>query len=161
MNILGIGVPELIIIFVLLLVVAGPKRMVAWAYIAGRELAKLRAMWSETMGMIQRELQEAGFEEAKELGKLKDFRKFNLTEEVRKVIEAPEPPTKPDDKPKPLKPSGADGAPKVSVSPKPPAGAAPHPEARAVDAESAITAAETVRPAAPETDDNTQASAGH
>lgn len=62
MNILGIGPAELVIVLVLLLVVAGPKRMVQWAYIAGRYMAQLRAMWQETTQMLQQELEQAGIE---------------------------------------------------------------------------------------------------
>ncbi len=62
MNILGVGPAELVIVLVLLLVVAGPKRMVQWAYIAGRYMAQLRAMWQETAQMLQQELEQAGIE---------------------------------------------------------------------------------------------------
>lgn len=60
MNILGIGGPELIIILVLMLVVAGPKRMIQWAYIMGTYVAKFRRMWAETVDVLQQEFDEAG-----------------------------------------------------------------------------------------------------
>ena len=169
MNILGVGAPELIIIFLLALVIAGPKRMVAWAYIAGRELARLRAMWSETMAMVQQELKEAGLEEVQELSKIKDFRKFNVTDEVRKFIDAPEPSTpQAGDKPAPPRTEKADGSPartpkKPAPAPKPPATAAPHPEARAVGTPGAVAAERASRAAedaAPQAPDDTQAAAG-
>lgn len=60
MNILGIGEWELIAILLIMLVVAGPKRMVHWAYLAGRFMGQLRIMWSETMAVLQREFDDAG-----------------------------------------------------------------------------------------------------
>lgn len=60
MEILGIGGAELIAILIIMLVVAGPKRMIQWAYIAGRYAAKARAMWAETMTYIQKEFKDAG-----------------------------------------------------------------------------------------------------
>ncbi|MBN1287884.1 MAG: hypothetical protein JXB47_20970 [Anaerolineae bacterium] len=63
MDILGVGVPELIVVFLIMLVVAGPRRMTQWAFLAGRELRKLRGMWAEAKGMIRQELEAAGFTE--------------------------------------------------------------------------------------------------
>lgn len=60
MNILGVGGTELILIVVIMLIVAGPKRMAQWAYIAGTYLAKFRAMWSETVDVLQKEFDQAG-----------------------------------------------------------------------------------------------------
>lgn len=62
MNFLGVGPAELVIILILLLVVAGPKRMVQWAYVAGQYVAQLRAMWQEASRMVQQELEQAGIE---------------------------------------------------------------------------------------------------
>ena len=62
MNIFGIGTTELIIIFVLMMVVAGPKRMIAWAYVAGQYMAKLRDLWQEASGVLKKELEQAGLE---------------------------------------------------------------------------------------------------
>ncbi|GAB4437746.1 MAG: hypothetical protein Kow00120_05150 [Anaerolineae bacterium] len=142
MNILGIGAAELVIIFLILLVVAGPKRMVAWAYIAGRELSKLRAMWSETMEMIQSELEEAGVEEVKELRNLGKLRNFDLNKEVRKALEEPlaegekkKPAPKPRTKPTASEAEKALSAAVVAASPDAARPAAPHPEARALDAD--------------------------
>lgn len=59
-DFLGIGVPELILILILMLIVAGPKRMLAWSYQLGRWMAMLRRMWSQTAAMLQREFDEAG-----------------------------------------------------------------------------------------------------
>lgn len=60
MNILGVGGWELAAILIIMLVVAGPKRMIQWAYIMGTYVAKMRQMWAETALMIQKEFDEAG-----------------------------------------------------------------------------------------------------
>lgn len=60
MNIFGIGEIELIIVILIALVVAGPKRMIQWAYIAGRWVARARKMWSEAVGLLQQELDQSG-----------------------------------------------------------------------------------------------------
>jgi Sec-independent protein translocase protein TatA len=60
MNILGIGGSELVIVFLIMLIIAGPKRMIHWSYIMGKYVAKLRQMWTEAANMIQKELDEAG-----------------------------------------------------------------------------------------------------
>ena len=142
MNILGIGVAELAIIFIILMVVAGPKRMITWAYIAGRELARLRAMWSETMEVIQEELKEAGLEDINELNKIrKDIGKINLGEEVRRAMEPSKPGTAQQAaereaskaKPAASKPA-ARGAPALASKPRSSEQSPPHPEAQPVDA---------------------------
>src|SRR5688572_18451958 len=60
MELFGIGTTELIAILLIMLVVAGPKRMIQWAYILGQYTAKLRAMWAETMAVMQKEFDQAG-----------------------------------------------------------------------------------------------------
>lgn len=60
MNILGVGTSELFFILLIMLIVAGPKRMIAWAYVAGQYAAKLRVMWAQTMEALQQEMDEAG-----------------------------------------------------------------------------------------------------
>lgn len=62
MEILGIGGAELIAILIIMLIVAGPKRMIRWAYILGQYTARLRAMWAESMTYIEREFREAGMD---------------------------------------------------------------------------------------------------
>ncbi len=62
MNIFGIGEMELAVILVLMLIVAGPKRMIQWAYVLGTYVTKLRGMWTETVGYLQKELDDAGLE---------------------------------------------------------------------------------------------------
>lgn len=60
MDFLGIGVPELILILMLALIVAGPKRMLAWSYQLGKWVSALRQMWSQAASMLQKEFDEAG-----------------------------------------------------------------------------------------------------
>jgi Sec-independent protein translocase protein TatA len=60
MNILGIGGWELVLIFIIMLLVAGPKRMVRWAYVMGTYIAKFRNIWAETVDVIQQEFDDAG-----------------------------------------------------------------------------------------------------
>lgn len=62
MNILGVGPTELVIVFLLMLMVAGPKRMARWAYVMGVYMGKFRDMWQEASTMIRKELAEAGIE---------------------------------------------------------------------------------------------------
>ncbi|MBC7869572.1 MAG: hypothetical protein H7Y09_01930 [Chitinophagaceae bacterium] len=60
MNILGIGGTELILILIIALVIAGPKRMLQWAYLLGKYTARLRLMWTELMQGLQQEIDAAG-----------------------------------------------------------------------------------------------------
>ncbi len=60
MDILGVGGWEFVAIFLIMLVVAGPKRMIQWSYTMGKYVAQLRHMWAETAEMLQKEFDEAG-----------------------------------------------------------------------------------------------------
>lgn len=62
MEIFGVGGAELAAILIIMLIVAGPKRMIQWAYVLGQYTAKARAMWAETMTYVQKELNEAGMD---------------------------------------------------------------------------------------------------
>lgn len=62
MNIFGIGGAELVLILLIALVVAGPKRMIEWAYHLGRWAAKLHQMWSQMMDVVQQEVDAAGLD---------------------------------------------------------------------------------------------------
>ncbi len=62
MEVFGIGGAELVAIFIIMLVVAGPKRMIQWAYVLGQYTAKARSMWSEVMAGVQKELDAAGMD---------------------------------------------------------------------------------------------------
>lgn len=95
MNFLGVGPAEFGIILLIMLVVAGPKRMAQWAYILGQYMGKLRAMWEETAAVIKQELEQAGVEpevvdslqqwiDPRTRGKVNPLNK--LTEEVTRPV---------------------------------------------------------------------------
>lgn len=60
MEILGVGGWELVAILVIALVVAGPTRMIRWAYLLGQFFAKLRVLWTQAATTLQKEFDEAG-----------------------------------------------------------------------------------------------------
>ncbi|GAB1420109.1 hypothetical protein MASR2M15_01890 [Anaerolineales bacterium] len=62
MNIFGVGGTEFVLIFIIMLVIAGPQRMIQWAYILGKYLAVLRQLWAQSMDSIEKELHEAGYD---------------------------------------------------------------------------------------------------
>ena len=61
-NILGIGLPQLIIVFGLAMILFGPKKMIQYAYQAGRWISQLRVMWEEAAKNVQKEFHEAGLD---------------------------------------------------------------------------------------------------
>ena len=62
MNIFGVGAAELVAVLLIMLVFAGPKRMIHWSYLLGQHVAKFRRIWSETVDLVQKEFDEAGVE---------------------------------------------------------------------------------------------------
>ncbi len=60
MNIFGIGTAELLIVVLIMMVVAGPKRSVAWARQAGVYMRQLRLYWQKMMSDLRDELGEDG-----------------------------------------------------------------------------------------------------
>lgn len=62
MNIFGVGGAELVVILAIMLIVAGPKRMIRWAYVMGQWVGKLRVLWAQTVDALQQELDAAGVE---------------------------------------------------------------------------------------------------
>ena len=60
MNFFGLGSWEFVVIILIMLIVAGPKRMMRWAYILGIYLGKLRVFWRQMMESLQAEFDEAG-----------------------------------------------------------------------------------------------------
>ncbi len=109
MNILGVGPGEVLVVLILMLIVAGPKRMIQWAYYVGRYTAKMRTMFQETMNVIQKELAESGVEVPKELAELQKSG-FDIVREASKVINA---------EPSSAAPSPSTPPPASSVEPKP------------------------------------------
>lgn len=93
-NILGFNTLNILVLLVIMLIVAGPKRMIQWAYTVGQYIGKFRAMFQETMNTINKELQAADPGLAQNL---KDLTKvgasFDILSEANKVINAE--PTKP------------------------------------------------------------------
>jgi Sec-independent protein translocase protein TatA len=61
-NIFGLGGAELVVIIVIMLVVAGPTRMVSWAYIMGQWIARFRLMWEQAVDTLQDEVNAAGLD---------------------------------------------------------------------------------------------------
>jgi len=62
MEIFGVGGAELVAILIIMLVVAGPKRMIQGADGTATHTAKARAMCAENKTYVQKELNEAGME---------------------------------------------------------------------------------------------------
>ena len=62
MELFGVGGTELILIIIIAMVVAGPKRVAQWMYYVGKFVARLQRMWAEMMQVIQQELKESGMD---------------------------------------------------------------------------------------------------
>jgi Sec-independent protein translocase protein TatA len=60
MEIFGIGMGELVLIFIIMLLVAGPKRMIRWSFLLGQYVGKAQKMWAEVAKSLQKELDDAG-----------------------------------------------------------------------------------------------------
>jgi Sec-independent protein translocase protein TatA len=60
MEILGIGGWELIAIIAIMLIVAGPKRMISWSYTLGKYVGMARSLWAQTAQQLQKELNDSG-----------------------------------------------------------------------------------------------------
>jgi Sec-independent protein translocase protein TatA len=84
-NFLGIGLWELGLIFVLLFTVAGPKRMVKWAFELGRYAAQLRKMFQETMDAFKREIDLSDLDIRKDMPALPTQR-FDIVKEANKLV---------------------------------------------------------------------------
>lgn len=88
MNVLGVGFPELVVIFIIMLVVAGPKRMIQWAYVLGQYTAQLREMWQQTVSALQKELADANIDLPKDMTNLIPKGRFDILGEATKIINA-------------------------------------------------------------------------
>ena len=60
MNFFGIGGTELVVIALIMLIVAGPKRMIRWAYVLGVWVGRARTLWQQAVEALQKEMDEAG-----------------------------------------------------------------------------------------------------
>jgi Sec-independent protein translocase protein TatA len=61
-NIFGVGGAELVLIFIIMLIIAGPKRMIRWAFVLGQYVGKLRHMWEDVVDVMQKEADAAGLD---------------------------------------------------------------------------------------------------
>lgn len=61
-GIFGIGLPEMMIIALVLFIIGGPENTRKWAREAGRMLRKLRRAWAQMMSEVERELGPDGKE---------------------------------------------------------------------------------------------------
>ena len=86
MNIFGVGGSEFILILVIMLVIAGPKRMIMWSYTLGQYAGKLRHLWQDVARALQSEFDEAGldFEVPRELPTPANLRN-SINQHVRKA----------------------------------------------------------------------------
>lgn len=62
MGIFGIGGAELVLVFIIMIVVAGPQRMIRWAYHLGRWTAQFRQAWEQMVDAVEGELKESGYD---------------------------------------------------------------------------------------------------
>jgi Sec-independent protein translocase protein TatA len=60
MNIFGVGSAEFVLILIIAMIVAGPKRLIEWSYIAGRYIGQLKVLWGQMVESLQQDLNEAG-----------------------------------------------------------------------------------------------------
>lgn len=62
MNIFGVGGAEVVVIIMIMLIVAGPKRMIRWAFVIGQYVGKFRVLWSQMVDVMQDEVDAAGLD---------------------------------------------------------------------------------------------------
>lgn len=62
MNIFGVGGAEVVVIIMIMLIVAGPKRMIGWAFVIGQYVGKFRVLWSQMVDVMQDEVNAAGLD---------------------------------------------------------------------------------------------------
>lgn len=62
MNIFGVGGAEIVVVIMIMLIVAGPKRMVRWMYVIGQYVGKFRIVWSQMVDVMQDEVDAAGLD---------------------------------------------------------------------------------------------------
>jgi len=102
LNFFGIGVPELIVIFLLMLVVLGPKRMLTMAYQAGIYLQKARRVIDQTMIAVRKELEASNIDLPKDLKDLRsplskaNVPRFDIVKEASRFLNEGSTSTPPD-----------------------------------------------------------------
>jgi Sec-independent protein translocase protein TatA len=87
MEIAGVGPLEVVAIFIIMLVVAGPKRMVSWAYTLGQYVSKMRTMFQETMDAVKKEIDVESLDIRKDIPAL-PMGRFDIVSEAARVINA-------------------------------------------------------------------------
>lgn len=90
-NFFGIGLPEIIVIFLLMLVFMGPKRMMVLAYQIGIYVQKIRRVVDETMGAVRKEFEAANLDLPKDLNSLKpptlgNAGRFDIVQEANRFL---------------------------------------------------------------------------
>lgn len=81
MNIFGVGPAELILILIILVSVAGPKRMIQWAYVIGKYTAQLRKMIEDAWSQVRKEFEAVNVDLPKDIPT-----RANIGQEVNKFI---------------------------------------------------------------------------
>lgn len=122
-GILGVGIPEIIIVLLALFIVGGPQNMRKWAYQVGRGMRQLRQAWVEMMRQMEKEMGPEGKEvmeqmmtTAEEVGQgLRELRSISPTRNIvggaARLVSPTEAPAKPDPQTPPSEPvSSADEA---------------------------------------------------
>jgi sec-independent protein translocase protein TatB len=61
-GIFGVGLPEMLIIALVMFVIGGPENTAKWAREAGRIVRKVRKMWDDMMAEVEQELGPDGKE---------------------------------------------------------------------------------------------------
>ena len=83
----GLGIPELIVIFIIALVVFGPKKLPDLGKSIGRAMAEFKKAQQEFQDSVQSEMREvqktANLEELKKIGSLDDLTAANKTDAVK------------------------------------------------------------------------------
>lgn len=84
MNFSG-NITQIMIILFIALLVFGPKKMMQYAYQAGKWISQLRKMYDQTMQQVQAEMEQAGLGEAAELLN----KRVDIASEAEKFLNSP------------------------------------------------------------------------
>lgn len=84
MEIFGIGTAEFLLVALLILIIAGPRRSAVWAREAGRYVRQFRVAWQKMMDEMTKDLGEDGQQIRKAA---QDFQR--VTSDIRRATSAP------------------------------------------------------------------------
>ncbi|MCB9438594.1 MAG: twin-arginine translocase TatA/TatE family subunit [Anaerolineales bacterium] len=84
MEIFGIGTAEFLLVALLILIIAGPRRSAVWAREAGRYVRQFRIAWQKMMDEMTKDLGEDGQQIRKAA---QDFQR--VTSDIRRATSAP------------------------------------------------------------------------